>query len=100
MAEVHGPAAHTQAGDISGAILQLEAVFLKAECDLNYVSRKLDTEFETIFADNGQENVGASSHKSYGHRSTPGESSSELRKQRKRLSVSSRPALICSATSR
>lgn len=44
-------------GDITSAVQQLEAVFLKAECDLSYVSRKLDTEFETVFADNGQENI-------------------------------------------
>lgn len=51
---------HKQAlrsGDILSAVQNLESVFMKAECDLSYVSRKLDTEFATVFAEQGEENV-------------------------------------------
>ena len=53
----HSESASVRAGDIIGAVQHLEAIFLRAECDLSYVSRKLDTEFETTFAERGQENV-------------------------------------------
>ena len=54
---LHDQDVHLQVGDITTAIQQLETVFMKAECDMKYASRKLDTEFDAVFADYGQENV-------------------------------------------
>ncbi len=49
---------HTsRGGEIISAVQHLESIFTRAECDLSYVSRKLDTEFETVFSEAGRENV-------------------------------------------
>eukprot|EP00048_Salpingoeca_helianthica_P020107 m.4848 g.4848 ORF g.4848 m.4848 type:complete len:259 (-) comp4401_c0_seq1:29-805(-) len=49
------PAAAT--ADILSVVQQLETLFLKAECDLDYGTRKLDIEFEDIFAPNGNDHL-------------------------------------------